>query len=87
MILAGIVIGTKKEGESCGEGHGELGWQKCGQCAEGLECEESTFVIPRCMTCKRKTGKDRRLILTYCNGKNRYLLTFAHLFFFNYRCI
>ena len=48
--------GLKKIGESCGEGHGELGWQKCGQCAEGLECEESTFVIPRCMTCKRKTG-------------------------------
>ena len=54
--LSNEASGLKKIGESCGEGHGELGWEKCGQCAEGLECEESPFAIPRCMSCKRKTG-------------------------------
>ena len=49
--------GLKKVGESCGEGYGKLGWENCGKCAHGLECEKNTFVVQKCMTCKLKSGK------------------------------
>ena len=74
--MAEIVIGTKKEGESCGEGLGMLGWEDCGHCAEGLECAPNTFGIPGCTTCekikgaifmKRKFRKKSLQILFYRN--------------------
>jgi len=49
--------GLKKVGESCGEGYGKLGWENCGKCAHGLECEKNTFDDQKCMTCKLESDK------------------------------
>ena len=56
MILAEIVIGTKKEGESCGEGFSFMGMEDCGHCAEGLECAPDTSPFPSCTTCEKVKG-------------------------------
>ena len=46
----------KTMGEACGEGYGDQGWENCGQCESGLECEANHYAVKKCMTCIQKSG-------------------------------